>query len=155
MDPAPWISSQNVHLVWLVLGMVLLAVSLLVFEPIIAALGFAAIITAIAALSVKSFSTQLLLWGILSTSLAIVMRGMVPKVSKELEPPSEGDVSMTIPRGGLGEVEYEGTTWSARCQLSDVAITAGQRVHVVGRQGNTLIVLPMTFPDEPMRDRQY
>ncbi|WP_448604974.1 NfeD family protein [Thermoleptolyngbya sp.] len=143
--------NQPAYLLWLVGGMCCLFLNLLVFEPTITALGIAAIITSIAALSLPSVGLQMMLWGILSVALAIVMRGMVPQSSKDLAAPSEAQVSVTIPRGGVGEVTYEGTIWSARSQVSDVAIAVGQTVHVVGRQGNTLIVLPAGFvQDSPV-----
>ncbi|NJL23533.1 MAG: hypothetical protein HC895_26345 [Leptolyngbyaceae cyanobacterium SM1_3_5] len=59
----------------------------------------------------------------------------------------------TIPPGGLGEVSYDGSLWRARCQISDVELRAGQPVHVVSRQGNTLTVLPATFQDQAVVDR--
>jgi membrane protein implicated in regulation of membrane protease activity len=122
-----------------------LFLNLLVFEPTIAALGIAAIITAIAALSINSFGIQLLIWSILSVALAVILRGMVPRESHDLDPPTKAEVSVSIPRGGMGEVAYEGTLWSARCQVSDVAIAAGQTVYVVGRQDNTLLVMPTPY----------
>jgi membrane protein implicated in regulation of membrane protease activity len=140
---------SNIHIFWLVGGFVFLGLGLVIGEPVVAAVGIAAVITAIAALSVSSIALQLLIWGILSIALAIVLRGMVPKQSKDLRPNIEATVSETIPKGGLGVVSYEGAIWKARCQISDIAVTPGQVVHVVGRQGNTLIVLPTTFADEP------
>jgi membrane protein implicated in regulation of membrane protease activity len=147
------VSSQPAHVLWLLSGLLFLGVTMLVGEPSIAALGFAALITAVVALTVPSLLKQILIWGLLSISLAIVMRGMVPNQSKELEPPSAAAVSQPIPAGGVGEVTYEGSFWSARCQVSDVAIASGETVHIVGRQGNTLIVMPSTFVDSNIVDR--
>ncbi len=138
-----WISTQPAYMVWLLLGLMLLATSTIALEPIVAAIGIAAIVTAIAALTVPSVAIQLLIWGLLSVAMAMLLRSFVPKQSQDLSPPSEGQVSATIPRGGVGEVSYEGSYWSARCQVSDVTLTAGETVYVVGRQGNTLIVLPI------------
>ncbi len=147
------ISSQPYYLLWLAAGMFCLFLNLWVFEPTIAALGVAAIITAIAALSINSFGIQLLIWGILSVALAILLRGMVPRGSRDLDPPTEAEVSVSIPKGGMGEVAYEGTLWTARCQVSDVAIAAGQTVYVVGRQGNTLLVMPAPYSGTKVIDR--
>lgn len=148
-----WFLGQPAHVLWLLFGLGCLGVSLVAFEPTVAAFGLAAIITAIAAFSVPAFGVQLLIWGILSIALAVVMRGLVPKESKALKPPEEGEVSIAIPPGGEGEVSYEGTFWSARCQISDIAIPAGQMVQVVGRQGNTLIVMPTTYPNDQRYDQ--
>jgi len=140
---------SNIHILWLVGGFVFLGLGLVIGEPVAAALGLAAIITAIAALSVPSVLMQLLIWGVLSIALSVVLRGMVPKKSKELRSNIDAIVSETIPKGGLGVVSYEGAIWKARCQISDITVTPGQTVHVVGRQGNTLLVMPTTFADEP------
>jgi membrane protein implicated in regulation of membrane protease activity len=139
----------NIHIYWLIGGLIFLGLGLVVGEPVAAALGIAAVITAIAALSVPSVLMQLVIWGILSIALAVVLRGMVPKQSKDLRHSIEATVSEMIPKGGLGIVTYEGALWRARCQISDISVTPKQVVHVIGRQGNTLIILPTTFDDEP------
>lgn len=119
-----------------------------------ASLGIAALITAMAALTVTSISTQVVIWGVLSIALAVVLRGMVPKPAKGLNPSTEALVSETIPKGGVGVVSYDGTLWKARCQISDVTMSPGETVQVVGRQGLTLIVLPTTFPESDL-DNYY
>ncbi|MDX2214379.1 MAG: NfeD family protein [Oculatellaceae cyanobacterium bins.114] len=148
MNLVDLLQSQPAYGLWLITGLVFLGIAMLAFEPTIVALGFAAIITGIAAISVKEFSIQLLIWGVLSVSLAIVLRGFVPRPSKDLGPVTQATVSQPISPGGVGEVTYEGSFWTARCQISDVAIAVGQIVQVVGRQGNTLIVLPHDFPHD-------
>lgn len=133
---------------WIIVGFIFLLLGMTVGEPTAASLGVAAIITAIASLTVSSVSVQLILWGILSIALTIVLRGMVPTPTQETAPETHAVVSETIPKGGTGWVSYEGALWKARCQISDISITAEQTVQVVGRQGLTLIVLPMEFPEE-------
>ncbi len=147
-------SAQSSQTLWLIGGMMFLMMGMLVGEPSIAAIGLAAIITAIAALNVPSLSVQLLVWSLLSISMAVVMRGMVPRESADLQLNTEAHVSDSIPLGGVGEVAYQGSLWTARCQISDVAIATGQSVYVVGRHGNTLIVLPTNFADEGLTDRK-
>lgn len=133
-----------IYLLWLIGGLMTMAISTVAPEPTISALGFAAVITAIAALTVTNVSIQFLIWAILAVIMALIMRSMVPAESAAgLEEPQEAEVRITIPRGGVGEVSYEGSFWSARCQVSDVSIAAGETVRVVGRQGNTLVVLPV------------
>lgn len=148
MNLSDIIQSQPAYVLWLVTGLAFLGIAMLVFEPTIVAFGFAALITGVAAISVREFSLQLLIWGVLSVSLAIVLRGFVPRQSKDLGPVTQASVSQPIPPGGVGEVTYEGSFWTARCQISDVAIAVGQIVQVVGRQGNTLIVLPNDVYDK-------
>ncbi len=154
MDLLQWITTQPGYLLWVLVGVLLLAVTLLVFEPTIVALGVAAMITGVAAFTVRDFGLQLLLWGVLSICLSAVLRAFVPRESRDLRPPSKAEVSISIPAGGEGEVTYEGTFWSARCQVSDVAIAAGSRVFVLGRQGNTLIVMPETPTSPSVSDRK-
>jgi membrane protein implicated in regulation of membrane protease activity len=139
--------------VWIILGFVFLLLGVSIGEPTAAALGIAAIITAIAALSVASVSLQIVIWGVLAIALTIVLRGMVPMPTRDEQPDTEAVVSETIRKGSIGWVSYEGALWKARCQISDIEIAAGQTVHVAGRQGLTLIVLPLDFPDEYDRPR--
>lgn len=139
------------YAVWLVLGFLFLILGTLVGEPVVASLGIAALITAMAALTVTSITTQIVIWGVLSIALAVVLRGMVPKQAKDLAPSTHAVVSETIPSGGTGLVSYNGALWKARCQISDITISPGQEVQVVSRQGLTLIVLPTTFPDSEIR----
>lgn len=146
MDLTEFISEQP-YALWLVLGLLFLILGMIVGEPVVASLGIAALITAMAALTVTSIPTQVVIWGILSMALAVVLRGMVPKRAKDLNPNPEALVSEIIPQGGVGLVSYEGALWKARCQISDITISPGETVQVVGRQGLTLIVLPTVFPE--------
>lgn len=132
--------------------MLCLAISTLIPEPSIPALGIAAIITAIAALRVPSPLAQMVLWGVLSFTLASLMRSLMPKEAKTLAHDTEAWVRTTIPANGMGRVIYEGTLWQARCQLPDVAIAPQQQVYVVGRQGNTLFVIPANYSDLDISD---
>lgn len=133
---------------WLFVGFLCLTAGTLAGEPSAAAIGLAALITGIAALSLPSVTAQVILWGILSIALIGVLRGMVPRVSNDLTPAREATVTEMIPQSGIGLVSYEGALWRARCQISDISIAPGQIVHVVGRQGLTLMVLPTTFSEE-------
>jgi membrane protein implicated in regulation of membrane protease activity len=141
------LSSPPGFTVWIALGFIFLFLGMTVGEPTAASLGVAALITAIAALSVSSIPLQVVIWGVLSIALTIILRGMVPVPSREHQPDTEAVVSETIPKGGVGWVSYEGSQWKARCQISDILVLKGQVVQVVGRHGLTLIVLPLEFPD--------
>ena len=133
--------------------MLCLALGTLIPEPSIPALGIAAIITAIAALRVPSHLAQMILWGVLSLSLASFMRSLMPKEAKSLKHDTDAWVRTPIPANGMGRVIYEGTLWQARCQLPDIAIAPQQRVYVVDRQGNTLFVVPANYLDLNISDR--
>lgn len=151
MDLSEFIAEQP-YTLWLLLGFLFLFLGMVVGEPVVASLGIAALITAMAALTVTSLPTQVVIWGILSIALAIVLRGMVPKQAKDLSPNTAAIVSETIPKGNVGLVSYDGALWKARCQISDITISPGETVEVVGRQGLTLIVLPTNFPDSDFED---
>jgi membrane protein implicated in regulation of membrane protease activity len=145
--------SQPPYVVWLFAGLIFLLLCVLLPEPAIAALGLAALLTAIVSLAFPSILIQLIFWGILAIALALILRGFVPNKSKQLEPAAQAEVSQTIPAGGTGEVAYDGSLWRARCQISDLEVQIGMSVHVISRQGNTLLVLPATFQDEAVVDR--
>jgi membrane protein implicated in regulation of membrane protease activity len=151
VDLSEFIAEQP-YTLWLLLGFLFLFLGMVVGEPVVASLGIAALITAMAALTVTSLPTQVVIWGILSIALAIVLRGMVPKQAKDLSPNTAAIVSETIPKGNVGLVSYDGALWKARCQISDITISPGETVEVVGRQGLTLIVLPTNFPDSDFED---
>lgn len=59
--------------------------------------------------------------------------------------PIEGIIDRPIASTHAGRVKALGTIWNARFyQFADqLAITAGDRVWVVGRQGITLLVMPI------------
>ena len=141
------LSDQSNHTLWLIGGVVFLGLGIFVGEPIIAAIGLAAITTAIVALSVPSLSLQLVSWCILSIALAVVLRGLVSQKPRALQWQTEAEVTEVIPEGRTGEVAYEGTLWKAKCNVPELWVSKGELVHVVGRQGNTLIVIPLSFVD--------
>jgi membrane protein implicated in regulation of membrane protease activity len=147
MNLYDWISSQPPSNLWLFSGLLGLLLGAFIGEPSILALAIAAIITAIVAITVPSFPIQLAIWVILAFCLAIIMRGMVPRESPDLKPPTQGEVSETILPGKMGHVFYEGTLWKARCQISDATLPVGTTVYIVERQGNTLVVLPEVMPE--------
>ncbi len=141
------LSDQSNHTLWLISGTVFLALGIVVGDPGIAAIGIAAIITAIAALSIPSLAIQLIIWSILSVALAIVLRGLVSRKPQSQQWQTEAEVTEIIPPGRTGEVAYEGTLWKAKCDIADLRIPKGELVNVVGRQGNTLIVIPLRMID--------
>ncbi len=77
------------HTLWLIGGMLCLGLGALIPEPSIPALGIAAIITAIAAIYVPSPLGQMILWGVLSLTLASLMRWLMPKEAKTLKHDTE------------------------------------------------------------------
>ena len=54
-----------------------------------------------------------------------------------------GETLTAIEPGQTGRVLYEGNSWRAECEDQEITIAASQKVYVVGRKGNTLIVYPI------------
>jgi len=69
---------------------------------------------------------------------------------QEGEPPTdlahlahEAAVEDVIHQGLEWRVKYQGVFWRARCPGAQVFLWPGDRVYVVGRQGNTLLIKPL------------
>ncbi len=148
------LSNQSNHTLWLISGLVFLGLGALVGDPGVAAIGFAAIITAIVALSVPSLSIQLMIWSILSIALAVILRGLVSRKPQPMRWQTEAEVTTMIPEGRTGEVSFEGTLWQAKCDSPHLQVLKGELVNVVGRQGNTLIVMPLIM-DSSTSNQSY
>ncbi len=137
---------------WLLSGLATLALGCFVGEPVMLSLGLAALITAIASVHpALSYSLQIVVWIILSIAFTVLMQGFIPRESDVLRLPVEATVHEEIPIQGYGHVWYNGALWKACCHLDYGAIAPGQIVLVVGRQNNTLIVVPTYVPLPPSR----
>ena len=131
--------------VWLLIGIALCVVELLVPLPtflIAGAMGIAALLVATISLLLPIPALQVLAWILISAMLAVVSRRFIPKDSHQLKEASEGITLTEIPAGETGRVKYEGGSWKARCDNSQIAIAANQTVIVLRRKGTTLIVVP-------------
>lgn len=90
-----------------------------------------------------SFGAQVGIWLVLSVVLTVLSRRIVPKAkSYMLEDAREAQTLTEIQPGQSGRVLYEGNSWAARCEDDEVAIEPNQKVYVLERRGNTLIVMP-------------
>lgn len=71
-----------------------------------------------------------------------------PVASLPAFPRQEATVAKTIAPYRTGQIRFQGSWWSARCQ-SDIVLQPGEQVNVVGRQNITLLVEPVvsTQPD--------
>lgn len=137
---------------WLLSGLATLALGCFVGEPVMLSLGLAALISAVLALLWGlGLSTQIALWLVLALSWITLMQGLIPRESDVLRLPVEATVHEEIPVQGYGHVWYNGALWKACCHLDYEAIAPGQIVLVVGRQNNTLIVVPTYAPLPPAR----
>jgi membrane protein implicated in regulation of membrane protease activity len=115
-------------------------------------MGLSAIAVALVALVIPNFGIQVTLWLLFSTLLIIVSRRFMPVRSTKLKQNDaiEGETLTAIEPGQTGRVLYEGNSWRAECQDQEISISVSQKVYVVGRKGNTLIVYPtenQSLPD--------
>lgn len=132
-------------LLWLIAGLILCSVELFVPTAFVAFLmGLSACAIALVAwLLPTAFPLHVVLWLLLSTALVFLSRRFLPhpSVSKKLDAMEAQTLTEILP-GQTGRVLYEGNSWRARCEDGMEAIAPNQKVYVVRREGNTLIVMP-------------
>ncbi|MFM1842902.1 MAG: hypothetical protein RLZZ490_1640 [Cyanobacteriota bacterium] len=109
-------------------------------------MGLSAIATAGFALLVPNFALQAVFWLTVSVVLIAASRRFVPRRSSQvaLKDASEGEMLSELAPGQSGRVLYEGNSWRAECADSHQAIAVNEKVYIVGRRGNTLLVYPRT-----------
>ncbi|MDJ0843399.1 NfeD family protein [Crocosphaera sp.] len=136
----------NPALLWLIAGAIL-CFSEAIFPVAFVAfmMGISAIVVAAIALVIPSFPIQVILWLSLSTILIVGSRRFVPKkksLNSIVGDAQEGETLTEILPGKTGRVLYEGNSWQAICADDKIALLPHQKVYIVTRKGNTLIVLP-------------
>ncbi|NEZ63685.1 NfeD family protein [Leptolyngbyaceae cyanobacterium CCMR0082] len=136
---------MSLAIFWILLGVALCVMELMIPTAFLeSALGVSAIAMGVLVMLLPiAFSWQVALWMVLSMLLFWALRRFSPR----RQPPAlmdstEARTITSIPAGQSGRVIYEGNSWPACCSDQDVAIATNQTVIVVGRQGNTLIVMP-------------
>lgn len=80
------------------------------------------------------------------TSLLFSGGSVIPDTPAVALPPLskyEATVVKAIEPFRTGQIRFQGSWWSARCQR-DIVLQPGERVNVVGRQNITLLVEPIT-----------
>lgn len=129
---------------WICIGLALCVMELVIPSAFLeSALGVSALLTGLLSLWVGDFSLQIVIWMGLSLLVFWVLKRLVPKqTAPTLRESTSARTLTSIPQGQPGRVMYEGSSWQARCSDEGLAIAPDQSVLVVGRQGNTLIVLP-------------
>ncbi|MGA7936249.1 MAG: NfeD family protein [Kovacikia sp.] len=66
----------------------------------------------------------------------------IPLVSNDSDWQNEAIVTQTIKPGSKGQVKFQGSWWTARCELG-ITLVPGKVVYVIARQNSTtLYVLP-------------
>jgi membrane protein implicated in regulation of membrane protease activity len=106
-------------------------------------MGVSALIVALVSLVVPQVGWQIVLWMTLSIALVVLVQRWAPKQkASSLIDDVEAETLTEILPGKTGRVIYEGNSWQARCGDESLAIAPQQKVYVVGRKGNTLLVMP-------------
>ena len=62
---------------------------------------------------------------------------------RKIQASTEAEALTAMMPNQLGRVLYEGTSWQARCAEGVESIAVHEQLHVVDREGTTLIVMPM------------
>ena len=133
---------------WAVLGISLWVIE--VFTPglIAGSIGTAALLMLLVGLPIASPALQFFVFALLSAAFIAISNRLVPKMHPELDSPfyrEQVTVTTDILPGELGRVAFQGTTWSARCELSDLPLSVGTKVMIVGQKGNVLEVMPINM----------
>ena len=136
--------TMSFPLFWLIVGAVLCLMELFLPTAFVeATLGVSALIVSAIALVVPQFSIQVGIWMVLSVLTTWGLKRFVPKGTPYvLAESTEARTLTAIPAGKTGRVLYEGNSWQARCEDVEAIIAADEPVIVVGRRGNTLLIMP-------------
>jgi membrane protein implicated in regulation of membrane protease activity len=130
---------------WIGLGLALCLLELIFPTALVElVMGLSALLMAFASLIIPSFGLQVFLWLVVSLLSLYAVRRLFPqRVPKILDEPTEATTLTAIAPGERGRVLYEGASWAARCQSKSVTIAPQCPVMVVGREGTTLLVMPI------------
>lgn len=138
----------NPALLWLIAGCVLCLMELLIPTAFVQLMmGISAIVVAVVSPLVPNLFLQVILWLLFSISSILLSRRLLTskKTSRRAswDSDTEGETLTEIPPGHSGRVLFEGNSWRAVCEDENLAIASHQKVYIVSRKGNTLIVLPV------------
>ncbi|WP_228055376.1 NfeD family protein [Lusitaniella coriacea] len=143
MPTAVYLLSPTI--LWIVVGAILCLMEFFFPSAFIEfMMGIGALLVAGVSLFVPSFPLQVTLWLLFSTILIILSRRVfTPKRrTSNLGEDREGETLTEIQPGQAGRVLYEGSSWRAKCGDEEQFLVSGEPVYIIGREGNTLIVMP-------------
>lgn len=130
---------------WLIAGSILCLMELFLPTAFVTfMMGVSALLVAALSLILPQFSLQVILWLVFSTGLIFLARRFFTPRHRisPIDDAREAETMTEIPPGKAGRVLYEGNSWRAICADEHQAIAPHQKVYIVERKGNTLIVLP-------------
>ncbi len=137
---------------WWVAAGCMLVFALAFPDPAVPSMGVAAFLVGLLLANVSLPPlAQVIIWGMLAMFITLLLRWfLLPRQQRKFSPSSAEARTLTmIEAGRLGEVFFEGTSWSARCEVLRLGevINPNQSVYVVGREGNTLVIVPGGYLD--------
>jgi membrane protein implicated in regulation of membrane protease activity len=130
---------------WAMFGIALCLIELLVPTAFIAVcMGVSALLVALVALGLPTWTAlQIALWMLLSIGLVIWgYRLNQQRSSRKIQESTTAEALTAMMPNQTGRVLYEGASWSAKCADGVESIAAQEKLQVVGREGNMLVVLP-------------
>ncbi len=131
---------------WMIVGTTLCLIELLVPTAFTAVcMGVSAFLVSLIALMIPSWlGVQIAIWMLLSCGLIMLgYRINQQRSSRQIQASTEAEALTAMMPNQPGRVLYEGASWRARCADGVESIVAQEKLHVVGREGNLLIVMPM------------
>jgi membrane protein implicated in regulation of membrane protease activity len=129
---------------WLFLGLGLCALEAVFPTAFIAlVMGASALVMAMLSPWILSSGLQALVWIALSGLGVLLSRSFVkPAAAAKRWDDAWGEVTEAIDPGQTGRVRYEGGSWLACGETTDMAVEAGQTVQILSKRGTMLVVKP-------------
>jgi membrane protein implicated in regulation of membrane protease activity len=131
---------------WLIVGAGLCLLELFVPTAFTAVcMGASALLVSLLALALPSaFGLQIFVWLLGSGGLAAIgYRINRQRTSSTIRSATEAEALTAMMPNQTGRVLYEGSSWRARSAEGAEPIAPQDKLYVVGREGNLLIVMPM------------
>jgi membrane protein implicated in regulation of membrane protease activity len=134
--------TENLTALWLISGAILCLMEVFIPTAFVElAMGLSAIVVAFL-VGFIPLGWQVAIWMGLSLLLIFLARSFLPKRKHyTIRDATSGQTLTEIAPGETGRVLFEGNSWQARNE-SSLFILPDRKVAIVGREGNTLIVMP-------------
>jgi membrane protein implicated in regulation of membrane protease activity len=131
---------------WLIVGTTLCLLELLLPTAFIAVcMGVSALLVSLIAWLLPSWvGIQIASWMLLSLGLiGLGYRLNKQRTSRKIQESTEAEALTAMMPNQPGRVLYEGASWRAKCADGVESIAVHEQLHVVSREGNTLVVMPI------------
>jgi membrane protein implicated in regulation of membrane protease activity len=137
------ISASNM---WLIVGTGLCLLELFVPTAFTAVcMGMSALLVSLVALVIpSSIGWQISIW-LAGTCCLVAIGYQVERehVSSEIQSSTEAEAITAMMPNQTGRVLYEGSSWQAKCADGTESISPHDKLYVLGREGNVLVVMPI------------